>query len=187
LAFDLRIVVAGFLAGLTASIAGFGIGILIPVVGIQTGAKTAIALVSLPDFLGASVRFWLLRSIIDKNPNPVRLTSRCRRIKWDLLHFFFVSNALQILFSVMLIVTGILGVIQISECIRFDRIIGAIAGFFGGLVGEQGGIRSVALLNFDLEEEALITTATAIALSVDAVRMPVYFLTQSLQISQFLV
>jgi uncharacterized membrane protein YfcA len=42
------------------------------------------------------------------------------------------------------------------------------------------------LLNFDVEKEAFIATATATGLIVDAVRMPVYFLTQSSQVSQFL-
>jgi uncharacterized membrane protein YfcA len=62
---------------------------------------------------------------------------------------------------------------------RFGRrvawLAGALSGFFGGLVGNQGGIRSAALLGFDIRKEALVATATAIALLVDAARMPVYF------------
>jgi len=41
-------------------------------------------------------------------------------------------------------------------------------------VGNQGGIRSAALLGFDIRKEELIATATAIALIVDGARMPVY-------------
>ncbi len=52
---------------------------------------------------------------------------------------------------------------------------GAASGVFGELVGNQGGIRSAALLGFDIEKEAFVATATAIALMVDAARMPVYF------------
>ena len=47
----------------------------------------------------------------------------------------------------------------------------------GGLVGNQGGIRSAALLRFNLEARAFVATATAIALVVDGARMPVYFFT----------
>ena len=47
-------------------------------------------------------------------------------------------------------------------------------GRFGGLVGNQGGIRSAALLAFDLDREAFVATATATGLIVDAARMPVY-------------
>src|SRR5262245_57590383 len=46
---------------------------------------------------------------------------------------------------------------------------------FGGLVGNQGGIRSAAMLGFGLNKQAFVATATAIALAVDAARMPVYF------------
>jgi uncharacterized membrane protein YfcA len=47
----------------------------------------------------------------------------------------------------------------------------------GGLVGNQGGIRSAALLGFNLEARAFVATATAIALIVDGARMPIYFFT----------
>lgn len=91
----------------------------------------------------------------------------------------------------MLIVAGILGVLQISERLRLGKwsasIVGFASGFFGGLVGEQGGIRSVALLGFDIEKEAFIATATATGLIVDVVRMPVYFATQYSQVVQFIL
>ena len=47
----------------------------------------------------------------------------------------------------------------------------------GGLVGNQGGIRSAALLGFHLERRAFVATATAIALFVDGARTPVYLAT----------
>jgi uncharacterized protein len=57
-------------------------------------------------------------------------------------------------------------------------IAGAASGLFGGLVGNQGGIRSAALLGFDVDKQAFVATATAIGLIVDGARMPVYFVTQ---------
>lgn len=108
-----------------------------------------------------------------------------------LIHIFFASNLLQVIFAIMLILAGVIGVLRVSEHLRFGKtsaaIIGLASGFFGGLVGEQGGIRSVALLNFDIEKEAFIATATATALIVDAVRMPVYFLTQSSQVGEYVL
>jgi uncharacterized membrane protein YfcA len=56
---------------------------------------------------------------------------------------------------------------------------GALSGLLGGLVGNQGGIRSAALLGFDLSKEKFVGTATAIALFVDGARLPVYLATQS--------
>ena len=187
------VVVVGFLAGMTASVAGFGIGsFLTPLVSVQTGTKVAIALVSLPHFLGSATRFWLLKSKVNRKI-LIRfgLLSATGGLVGALVHVFFVSNLLQIIFYEILILAGILGVLQVSERLRFGKkraaVVGLASGFFGGLVGEQGGIRSVALLNFDVEKEAFVATATATALIVDAVRMPVYFLTQSSQVSQFLV
>ena len=54
---------------------------------------------------------------------------------------------------------------------------GVVSGAFGGLVGNQGSIRSAALLSLDVCRDAFVATATAIALTVDAVRMPVYIVT----------
>ena len=46
------------------------------------------------------------------------------------------------------------------------------------MVGNQGGIRSAAMLGFDLSKESFVATATVIGLVVDGARMPVYFATQ---------
>ena len=78
------------------------------------------------------------------------------------------------------------GLTGFIERMHFGRpmawIAGAFSGFFGGLVGNQGGIRSAALLGFDIRKEALVATATAIALIVDGARMPVYLAIEGRQI-----
>jgi uncharacterized membrane protein YfcA len=57
-----------------------------------------------------------------------------------------------------------------------------ISGALGGLVGNQGGIRSAALLGFNIPKESFVATATAIGLIVDASRMPVYFWSEGSEI-----
>jgi uncharacterized membrane protein YfcA len=42
------------------------------------------------------------------------------------------------------------------------------------MVGNQGGIRSAAMLGFDVPKESFVATATAIAIFVDLARLPVY-------------
>jgi len=113
--FDFLVVVVGFLAGLTASVAGFGIGsFLIPLISVQAGAKTAIAIVSLPHFLGSSFRFWLLKSkITRKILIRFGILSAVGGLSGALLSIFFVSSFLQIIFSVILIIAGTLGFLQI--------------------------------------------------------------------------
>jgi len=52
--------------------------------------------------------------------------------------------------------------------------LGLASGFFGGIAGNQGGLRAAALLGFRLAPAAYVATATATALLVDAARTPVY-------------
>ena len=51
---------------------------------------------------------------------------------------------------------------------------GGASGFLGGLVGNQGGIRSAALLGVNLPKHVFVATATAVGLMVDGARVPVY-------------
>lgn len=52
---------------------------------------------------------------------------------------------------------------------------GALSGFFAGMFGIGGAIRSMALSAFDLPKEMYIATAGAIGLMVDATRIITYF------------
>ncbi len=51
---------------------------------------------------------------------------------------------------------------------------GVISGFFGGLSGHQGALRSLFLLRSGLAKEAFIATGVAIACLVDFTRLPTY-------------
>jgi uncharacterized membrane protein YfcA len=72
----------------------------------------------------------------------------------------------------LLELTGLGGRLEFSA--PWSNVAGFASGAFGGLVGNQGGIRSAALLRFGLSPRALVATATATAILVDAVRVPVY-------------
>lgn len=52
---------------------------------------------------------------------------------------------------------------------------GAISGFFGGLSGHQGALRSVVLVKLGLDRDAYIGTSAACAALVDVTRLGVYF------------
>jgi uncharacterized membrane protein YfcA len=52
---------------------------------------------------------------------------------------------------------------------------GAISGFFGGLSGHQGALRSAFLIKYQLKKEVFIATGIIVALVVDIVRIPTYF------------
>jgi hypothetical protein len=51
---------------------------------------------------------------------------------------------------------------------------GVLSGFFGGLSGHQGALRSAFLIKSGLTKEAFIGTGTVSAVIVDAVRLGVY-------------
>lgn len=51
---------------------------------------------------------------------------------------------------------------------------GFLSGFFGGLSGHQGALRSLFLKKLPLSPSAFVATGTAVAVLVDLSRMPVY-------------
>lgn len=104
------------------------------------------------------------------------------------MHTRLNSAILTIILAILLIFVGTMGVLGRASRVRFGKAeawaAGIVSGAFGGLVGNQGGIRSAAMLGFGLNGAAFVATATAIAIVVDLVRMPVYFTTESARIFQ---
>ena len=104
-----------------------------------------------------------------------------------LLHIWVRSVVLGYVLGVLLVFAGITGLTGLAARMRFSKrvgwVAGALSGLFGGLVGNQGGIRTAALQGFGLQRDAFVATATAIALLVDVFRMPVYAALQYRQIA----
>ncbi len=174
------VLLAAILAGGIAAISGFGIGsLLTPLLAVQYGTKLAVAMVSIPHLVGTTARFIGLRRQIDRRVFlNFGILSAAGGLLGALLNAHANSPALAIVFGCLLVFAGVSGLTGLVDRMHFGRrtawVAGALSGFFGGLVGNQGGIRSAALLGFDIRKEALVATATAIALIVDAARMPVY-------------
>lgn len=53
---------------------------------------------------------------------------------------------------------------------------GGISGFFAGLIGTGGALRAAFLAGMKLSKEKYLATLAAIALAVDATRIPIYFI-----------
>ncbi len=178
------IVVAAFVAGAIAAMSGFGIGsILTPLLALNLGTKLAVAVVSIPHFIGTALRFGILREHLDRRVLVTfGIASAIGGLSGALLHVWLRSAVLGYVLGGLLVFAGIGGLTGLSQKMRFTRatawIAGALSGAFGGLVGNQGGIRSAALLGFNIPKESFVATATAIALLVDVFRMPVYAFTQ---------
>jgi uncharacterized membrane protein YfcA len=187
--FEVTVLLVGAAAGGVAAIAGFGIGsLLTPLLAFDVGTKTAVAAVSIPHLIGTSIRFWRLRKHVDRKVLwRFGLTSAAGGLTGALLHAWASSRALAMVFGGLLVFAGGSQISGYAQRWRFHGsvawIAGAASGFFGGLVGNQGGIRSAAMLGFDLRKDQFVATATAITLMVDAARMPVYVVAERHQVA----
>jgi uncharacterized membrane protein YfcA len=168
------------LSGATASLVGFGIGsMLTPLLALQLGMDTAVAAVALPHAVATAIRCWRLRRSID----------------WNVLKRFGVLSAIGGLAGALVYTTldaGVLkrvlgGLLILTSIAQFSglasrwhpkgatvALLGLGSGFFGGIAGNQGGLRAAALSAFALSPLAFVATSTATGLLIDAARTPVY-------------
>jgi len=172
------------LAGAIAAVTGFGIGsLLTPVLALQVDTRLAVAAVSIPHLIGTSLRFALMHGGIDRRVLwSFGITSAAGGLAGALLQGAASSRWLTVLFGILLLFAAVSEISGLARRMRFRGwvawVAGALSGMLGGLVGNQGGIRSAALIGFDLRKELFVGTATAIALFVDGARVPVYLYTQ---------
>ena len=147
LIFDITLLLVGVFAGAIASISGFGIGsLLTPLLALKTGTSIAVAGISIAHFFGTALRFWMWKQYINKRVLfSFGITSAIGGLIGALFHNIFQNVILTIIFGCLLGFAGISGLTGISEKLRFNGpaawVAGALSGMFGGLVGNQGGIR----------------------------------------------
>jgi uncharacterized membrane protein YfcA len=182
--FEFLVAAAGIVAGGIASIVGFGIGsVLTPVLSIRAGTKLAVAAVAIPHFIGTLQRFWKLRRHVDRKVLwGFGIASAIGGLAGALAHVWVSNRGLSLVFGGLLVLAAVSEFSGWMQRAHWGRraawIAGILSGGFGGLVGNQGGIRSAAMLGFDVPKESFVATATAIGLFVDVARLPVYLATQ---------
>jgi uncharacterized protein len=179
-------------AAAIASVSGFGIGsLLTPLLAAQYGMRPAVAAVSIPHMIATALRFWRLRRDVDRHVLfGFEAMNAAGSLAGALVHVWVNNPILSIVLGILLVFAGIIGVLGYANRMRFGKrmswIAGAVSGGFGGLVGNQGGIRSAAMLGPGIQGPAFVATATAIGIVVDTVRMPVYLATESAEMSRAL-
>lgn len=182
---SLAVLVVAIFAGAIASVSGFGVGsLLTPLIAVRIDLPTAVAAVSIPHLLATAFRFVLIRKDLNQDVFvKFGVWSALGGLIGALSALLIQDKALNLVFAGLLIFAGSTGVSGVSEKMRYPQQIAWLAGLasgaFGGLVGNQGGIRSAALMGFNLSKNEFVATATAIALVVDGARMPVYFFNQA--------
>lgn len=93
----------------------------------------------------------------------------------------FTVTPIKVIIAVIIFMFALYELIPRFEKISFDRrflsLGGAISGFFGGLSGLQGAMRSAFLIRANLSKEAFIGTGAMAAVLVDTSRLLVYGVT----------
>jgi uncharacterized protein len=165
--------------GATASISGFGIGsLLTPALGARIPIADAILAVSIPHAVATALRCWRLRRSIRRDVlKGFGIASAIGGLAGAFALFAFRSWA-EVVLAFLLIATGLGGLTRWNRRLHpahfASTLLGALSGLFGGMAGNQGGLRAAALMAFSLSPAEFVATSTAAGLLVDAGRLPVY-------------
>jgi len=93
----------------------------------------------------------------------------------------FTITAVKLVIAVLIAAFAILELSPRLEKLSFDvkyiPLGGALSGFFGGLSGQQGALRSAFLIRAGLNKEVFIGTSVVSAVIVDVSRLTVYGIT----------
>lgn len=177
-------ILLGFLvavvAGAIAAVSGFGIGSLVtPLLFAWLDPASAVAVVAIPHALATLARLvGLRREIHGPTFRQFGIASTVGGLIGALLQTRLNSPLLAAVLGLLLLLAGTSELVgrrlPIPAAGPWRLGAGAVSGAFGGLVGNQGGIRAAALLSFGLTTRQLVATSTASAILVDAARLPVY-------------
>jgi uncharacterized protein len=195
----LIICLAAFLASGLTLFSGFGLGtLLLPVMALFFPIDLAIALTAMVHALNNLFKCWLLgrhasKAVVVKFGIPAILSAlvgaRVLLYLSDLPALFTYQVFGQELYvmPVKLVVTTLMVVFALVELApegasfslptRYLPLGGVLSGFFGGLSGHQGALRSPFLLKAGLTKEGFIATGVVISLLVDVPRIIIYSLT----------
>ncbi len=168
------------LSGATASVVGFGIGsLLTPLLATRFGTGLAVAAVTVPHALATAVRCWRLRANINFTVlRQFGLLSAAGALAGALVYTRLGPTTLTRILGALLLLTAMAQLTGWAS--RWQprgpvvALFGFLSGFFGGVAGNQGGLRAAALTAFRLEPANFVATATATGLLVDLARTPVY-------------
>lgn len=191
------ILIVAFLASLLTLFSGFGLGtILTPVFGLFFPLNVAVALTGIvhllnnlfkTGLLGKSASFpMVLRfgipSVIGGFVGALLLGSLSQLqplFSWEWETHRFDVTPLKLCIALLMIVFSLMEMVpalkKLNFASRYLTFGGLASGFFGGLSGHQGALRSSFLVNAGLTKEQFIATGVVIACMVDLTRLPVYF------------
>lgn len=188
--------IVAFLAAILTFFSGFGLGtILTPVFMLFFSVELAIALTGIVHFFNNVFKIFLVgknadRSVLIKFGIPAVIFAFIGA--WILIHIpdakalfiyqlfgkTFEVFPVKFIISILLIIFASMDLIPYFQNLKFAKnklpIGGALSGFFGGLSGNQGALRSAFLIKVGLSKETFIGTAVVVSTFVDFTRLGVY-------------
>lgn len=192
----LLICLAAFLASGLTLFSGFGLGtLLMPVFALFFPLDVAIALTALVHFLNNLFKLALLGKHADKSvvlkfglPAIAAALLGARLLIWlaELQPLFsyqifartFHVMPMNFIIAALLIFFALFEMLPRFKGLAFERkylpVGGLLSGFFGGLAGHQGALRSAFLIRSGLSKEGFIATGVVIACLVDISRLAIY-------------
>jgi uncharacterized protein len=186
---------AFFASGLTL-FSGFGLGtILLPVFALFFPVDISVALTAIVHFLNNIFKLTLLGKNADKHVVLkfgipaiffaflgayvlTLLADLPPLLQYSFIGKTFTITPIKITISVLLIFFALFDLVPKLANMKFDRkflpLGGVLSGFFGGLSGNQGALRSAFLIRAGLTKEAFIASGVVIACLIDFSRLTVY-------------
>lgn len=186
---------AAFTSALTL-FSGFGLGtLLLPAFAIFFPVDTAVALTAIVHFLNNLLKLSLFGRYANRNVlvrfgipaipaamlGALLLTylSQSRPLwAYQLGGRTATVTPINIIIALLIIIFALFEVLPLLQKLEFDRKYllggGLLSGFFGGLSGHQGALRSAFLIRAGLGRESYIGTGIVIACLVDITRLSVY-------------
>jgi len=182
------LVAVTFVVSILTLMTGFGIGtVLTPTFAYFYDVKTAVFLVSIVHLANNILKYSLFAKHVNKEIfKRFGLISIVGAIAGSFLQGSMDREVVTLILAAVLIVVGISEFLPARYSVQIPRTYdpagGLLSGFLGGLIGNQGAIRSAYLLGYRLEKEVFVATATAISVVIDCSRIPIYVFNQSEQL-----
>ena len=196
----LIIPLTALIASILTFFSGFGLGtILLPVFTLYYPTPIAIGLTAMVHFSNNLFKIGLVYKqinwkIVLKFGAPSLLAALIGAIvlenlselpvnlfQYQITNHEFQITLFNLIIGTLIIVFSLFEVLPYLKNISFDEskltIGGFLSGFFGGLSGHQGALRSAFLIKLNLPKETFVATGTAIACIVDVSRLTIYAFT----------
>ena len=192
----LVICAAALSASALSLLSGFGLGtVLTPAFAIFFPITIAVALTAIVHFLNNVFKLILVGRYADRNtvirfgipaiPASILgaqvlvwLANQKPLVDYHIHGHGFEITVVKLVVAGMMMLFALLEMVPRLEQVSFDRkyfpVGGILSGFFGGLSGHQGALRSAFLVKSGLSKESFIGTAVVIAILVDIPRISVY-------------